>query len=116
MEFSRFRDDRAKFDAVGAEVVGLSADTQADNKAWAQELKLPFRLLSDVNPKGKVSQTYGVWDDLWGLSKRATFVIDRQGTIRYADVGGLAIDTKRVLDALRRLSQPSSGRRTSWPG
>lgn len=116
MEFSRFRDDKVKFDAVGAEVVGLSADTPADNKAWAQELKLPFRLLSDVNPKGKVSQTYGVWDDLWGLSKRATFVIDRQGAIRYADVGGLAIDTKRVLDALQRLSQQSSGRRTPWPG
>lgn len=81
----------------------MSVDSPADNRAWAQGLKLPFRLLSDVAPKGKVSQAYGVWDDLWGLSKRATFVIDRQGTVRYVDVGGLAIDVKRVLGTLERL-------------
>jgi peroxiredoxin (alkyl hydroperoxide reductase subunit C) len=87
--------------------VGLSADSPADNRAWAAELKLPFRLLSDLGPKGNVSKAYRVWDDLWGLSKRATFIIDRQGTIRYVDAGGLAIDTKRVLEALQRLPRAS---------
>ena len=81
----------------------MSVDSPADNRAWAQQLKLPFRLLSDVAPKGKVSQAYGVWDDLWGLSRRATFVIDRHGTVRYVDAGGPAIDVKRVLEALQRL-------------
>ena len=54
-----------------------------------------------------MSKAYGVWDDLWELSKRATFIIDRQGTIRYVDAGGLAIDTKRVLEALQRLPRAS---------
>ena len=82
-------------------------DTPDRNKAWAEGLRLPFRLLSDVGPKGTVGRLFGVWDDLWGLERRVTFLIDRQGIIRHVDVGGLALDGKGVLDALARLRRAS---------
>ena len=82
-------------------MIGVSADAPERNLAWSQELKLPFRLLSDP---GQVGKSYGVWDDLWKIEKRATFIIDRAGTIRWAETGGLCIETARTLDALTRLA------------
>jgi peroxiredoxin len=47
-----------------------------------------------------------VWDDTWNLAQRVTFVVDRAGRIRYVEVGGLAVQTDRTLDALTRLVRP----------
>jgi len=52
-----------------------------------------------------VSRLYGVWDDTWNLSKRVTFIVDRSGRVRYVEIGSLAIDTSRTLDALQRVAQ-----------
>lgn len=50
-----------------------------------------------------MGRLFGVWDDLWGLERRTTFLIDSQGIIRHVDAGGLALDGKGVLGALERL-------------
>ena len=81
----------------------MSADAPERNLAWARELKLPFKLLSDRD--GSVARQWGVWDDTWNLTKRVTFVADRTGTIRYVEIGGLAIQTDRTLEALTRLAR-----------
>ena len=81
----------------------MSADPPERNLAWARELKLPFRLLSDRD--GSVARQWGVWDDTWNLTRRVTFVVDRGGRIRYVEVGGLAIQTDRTLDALTKLAR-----------
>jgi peroxiredoxin len=86
-------------------VVGISADAPDRNLAWAKELKLPFRLLSDVEPAGQVGKRYGVWDDLWRIERRTTFIVDRQGKVRWTEAGGACIDTSRTLDALTRLAR-----------
>ena len=83
-------------------MVGISADAPDRNLAWAKELKLPFRLLSDT---GHVGRRYGVWDELWKIQRRTTFVVDRQGKIRWMDAGGACIDTSRTLDAVTRLAR-----------
>ncbi|MGH7417211.1 MAG: redoxin domain-containing protein, partial [Candidatus Rokuibacteriota bacterium] len=57
------------------------------NLAWARQLNLPFRVLSD--PDGRVARRWGVWDDTWNLTKRVTFVVDRAGRIRYVELGSL---------------------------
>jgi len=80
-------------------------DPRARNLAWTRELTLPFRLLSDTDPKGRASRAWGVWDDTWELSRRVTFVVDRTGLVRYVEHGGLAIDTSRVLAAVERLAR-----------
>ena len=93
----------AKFTALGAEVVGISADAPDRNLAWTKELKLPVRLLSDVKPAGRVGRLYGVWDDLWSIERRTTFIVDRQGTVRWTEAGSGCLDTSRTLDALTRI-------------
>ena len=51
-----------------------------------------------------MARQWGVWDDTWNLTKRVTFVVDRSGRIRYVEVGGLAIQTDRTLEALGKLA------------
>jgi peroxiredoxin (alkyl hydroperoxide reductase subunit C) len=86
-------------------VVGISADEPDRNLAWSKELALPFRLLSDVTPAGAVGKRYGVWDGLWRIQRRATFIVDRHGTVRWTESGGVCVDTGRTLDALNRLAR-----------
>ena len=95
----------AKFTALNAEVIGISADAPARNLAWTKELSLPVRLLSDVSPAGQVGRRYGVWDDLWSIERRTTFILDRHGTVRWTEAGSACIDTSRTLDALSGLAR-----------
>lgn len=87
--------------------MGISTDAPERNRAWAESLRLPFRLLSDLGPKGTVGRLYGVWDELWALERRATFLVDRQGIIRFAAVDSLALDGRGVLEALAQLRRAS---------
>ena len=85
--------------------MGISADLPERNRAWAEDLKLPFRLLSDLGPSGKIGRLYGVWDDLWGLERRATFLVDKQGIIRHVSLQSLALDGRDILEALAKLKR-----------
>jgi len=52
-----------------------------------------------------VGKRYGVWDDLWRVQRRTTFVVDRHGKVRWTDAGRDCIDTSRTLDAVARLAR-----------
>jgi peroxiredoxin len=86
-------------------VIGISVDEPSLNRSWAESLKLPFRLLSDLGPKGNVGRLYGVWDENWELERRVTFIIDRRGIIRKVLASQLALDDAPVREALRQLTQ-----------
>lgn len=87
-EMCTFRDSAADLNKVGARVLGISTDTFFALKAWADQQKLNFPLLSDYNKD--VIRMYGVVNpDMIGLkeiAKRAVFVIDRNGVVRYREV------------------------------
>jgi peroxiredoxin len=87
-EMCTFRDSAAELNKVNATVLGITVDTFFALKAWADSQSLKFPLLSDFNKD--VIRQYGVVNpDMIGLkdiSKRATFVIDRAGTVRHAEV------------------------------
>jgi peroxiredoxin len=87
-EMCMLRDDYDRFGDLDAKVVGVSVDSPFALRAWAAEERFPFPLLSDFNRQ--VSRAYGaLYDDFFGLqgvSKRAAFVIDRGGVVRYAEV------------------------------
>jgi peroxiredoxin len=84
-ELSRMRDDYETYTALGAEILAASVDSQFTLRVWADQLKLPFPLLSDFNKE--TATAYGaIYKDLMGLkgvAKRAAFVIDKAGIIRY---------------------------------
>ena len=87
-EMCTFRDSSSALNKVNATVLGVSVDSFFALKAWQEAQSLNFPLLSDFNRE--VIRKYGVVNpDMIGLkdiSKRATFVIDRSGTVRHAEV------------------------------
>jgi peroxiredoxin len=87
-EMCTFRDSIAALGASNAQVLGVSTDTFFALKAWTDQQKFGFPLLSDYNKD--VIRSYGVVNpDMIGLkdiAKRAVFVIDREGVIRHREV------------------------------
>ena len=77
-----FRDQYEDFQDLGAEVVGISSDSEASHQKFTQKHRLPFALLAD--PDGAVRKRYEVPRALLGLLPgRVTFVIDKNGVIQY---------------------------------
>jgi thioredoxin-dependent peroxiredoxin len=94
-----FRDRYEDFTAAGAEVIGISADSQSKHADFASRRKLPFQLCSD--PDRAVARAYGVKAQLMGLLPgRETFVIDRGGVIRHRFSSQLQID-RHIEEALQ---------------
>ena len=83
------------YDDLGAQVLGVSADSPFTLKAWADKEGITIPLLSDFN--GEVSAAYGAqFDDILGyngVAKRSAFVIDGEGKVCYASVS----DDPKVL-------------------
>ena len=52
-----------------------------------------------------MGKRYGVWDDLWNIQRRTTFILDQQGKVRWMEAGSLCIDPSRTLDALSGLAR-----------
>ena len=87
-EMCAFRDSLAALNTLNANVVGISVDSPFANKAFADHNKLTFPLLSDVN-REVAKQYTGLQEDFAGLkgyrtAKRAVFVLDAGGTVKYA--------------------------------
>jgi glutaredoxin-dependent peroxiredoxin len=84
-EMCEFRDAMNEFSNLEAQVLGVSVDSRFALKAFADQNKIEYPLLSDFNKE--VSKAYGVQYEnflgLLGVAKRSVFVIDRDGTIRY---------------------------------
>lgn len=87
-ELCTFRDSMAKLNNAKAQVYGISVDTFFTLAAFKKEQNLNFPLLSDFNKD--VIQAYGAYNPdmigLKGIAKRSTFVIDKDGVVRYAEV------------------------------
>jgi peroxiredoxin len=100
----------AAFKNVNARVLGVSTDTFFTLKAWDEQQKLGFPLLSDYNKE--VINRYGVVNpDMIGLkniSRRAVFVIDKAGVVRYREVLDDARnepDYRKLNDALSAIAR-----------
>ena len=80
-ESCTFRDQYTAFTDAGAVVLGISSDSQASHRAFAEKYRLPFPLLSDTD--SAVRKQFQVPKSLGVLPGRVTFVIDRQGVVRH---------------------------------
>src|SRR6476646_7621637 len=87
-ELCTLRDSMGALNHASAQVFGISVDTFFALKAFQDQQKLNFSLLSDFNKE--VIRDYGVFNEdmigLKGIAKRATFVIDKDGIVRHAEV------------------------------
>jgi len=95
-----------EFTRHNALMVGISVDGPWCHKAYAETRHLEFPLLSDYHPQGKVSQLYGVYREVEGVSERAIFVIDAEGIIRWKYISPIEINpgAEGILAALESLA------------
>lgn len=107
-EMCTFRDRFARLNDSPAQILGISVDTFFALKAFQSSQELTFPLLSDFNKE--VIRQYGVFNDdmigLKGIAKRAVFVLDGEGTVRYREVHDDARnepDYAKVVEAFSKL-------------
>ncbi len=107
-EIAGFGQQYRAFQDRGAEVLGLSLDSEFVHLAWRKDnadLKdLPFPMLADV--KRELSTALGILHKQDGVPLRATFIADPDGIIRFVSVNDLSAgrsvdEVLRVLDALQ---------------
>ena len=79
-------------------------DSFASNKRFAEDIGVKFPLLSDW--KREVVRAYGVYDERSGYGMRATFVVDKEGRIRYVEEGRTAIDPTGAYQACSIFARP----------
>ncbi len=81
-ELCVLRDNLELFREQDVELLGISVDSKATLRAWAEQQGYDFTLLADFWPHGEVAREYGVFLESKGFANRATFVIDARGIIR----------------------------------
>jgi peroxiredoxin Q/BCP len=99
-QLKRFQEKSAELTALGARMVGISADPPGKSKRLAESMAIGFPLLSD--PQLRAAGGFGVTQSVGGLSLAAVFVIDREGIVRWSQVGE-TIPADQAMDAVREL-------------
>ena len=84
-ELSRVRDDLDTFQNDDVQVVTVSCDSPYSHKIFSMREDLEFPLLADFWPHGAVAQAYGVFNEQIGAANRGTFLVDRDGVVRFAE-------------------------------
>lgn len=85
-ELCKVRDELPKFENDDTAILAVSVGPPPTHKIWAAEQGYTFPLLSDFWPHGAVAQAYGVFNDKAGFANRGTFVIDKDGFVRFAEM------------------------------
>jgi peroxiredoxin len=99
-----------EFHSHGPELLGISVDGVWCHAAFARDRHLHFPLLADFEPKGEVARKYHAYRSSEGVSERALFVLDRQGTIAWSYCSPIAVNpgADGILDALETLSDQAN--------
>jgi peroxiredoxin (alkyl hydroperoxide reductase subunit C) len=110
-ELTTFSDRYEDFEAIGADIIGVSTDSVFSHRAWLQTPRdkggvegLKYPLAADSTKR--VASDYGVLIEDKGIALRGLFVIDPEGILRYKvihdlNIGRSAEETLRVIQALQ---------------
>lgn len=107
-EIAEFGKLNNQFQERDAQIIGVSTDSEFVHLAWRQQKEelqdLPFPMYSDITRD--LSTKLGIIDKDAGVAQRATFIIDKEGLVRFSYVTDLSVgrnpqEVLRVLDALQ---------------
>lgn len=95
-------------------MLGISVDSWYALRAWKAQQGFRHRLLSDRLPLGAVARFYGVWNAERGYANPGTFILDRDGVVRYRVVNppGEARDASDYVAALGAIGWSGASRRS----
>jgi peroxiredoxin len=85
-ELCQLRDELADYTDAGVRVLAISTDPVFSLKAFREKEGLDFPLLSDFWPHGVTAQAYGAFNEKAGMALRATFLVDTDGKVAFAEV------------------------------
>ncbi|MEV6384487.1 peroxiredoxin [Streptomyces sp. NPDC051773] len=104
-ELCELRDNLPKFVNDEVQLLAVSNDSIHTLRVFAEQEGLEYPLLSDFWPHGEVSRAYGVFDADKGCAVRGTFIVDKEGLVRWSVVNALpdARDLNEYLAALDTL-------------
>ena len=88
-ELCAIRDDLAAFQNDNVQVLAVSCDSPFTQKMFAEQEGYKFPVLADFWPHGAAAQAYGIFNEDLGCAMRGTFIIDKEGIIRWSVVNGL---------------------------
>ena len=89
-ELCALRDDISGFQNEKVQLLAISCDAMFTQKVFADKEGYKFPLLSDFWPHGATAEKYGVLNSERGLALRGTFIIDKQGIVRWSVVNSPA--------------------------
>lgn len=104
-ELGAIRDRIDEFANDSVQVLTISVDSSYSHKVFAQRDSLNFPLLADFWPHGEVAEAFGVFNSDAGAANRGTFLVDRDGVIRFSEANeiGMGRDPQTWLDAIAAL-------------
>jgi peroxiredoxin len=95
-ELCAMRDDLSPFQNEDVELLAISCDSMFTQRVFAEREGYKFPVLADFWPHGAVAKSYGIFEETRGCSLRGTFIIDKEGVVRWQVVNGLG--DARILD------------------
>jgi peroxiredoxin len=104
-EMCAMRDQFPEVAGDDVELLAVSVDTGFSLRTWADQQNFGFEMLSDFWPHGAVARSYGVFDETLGAATRGTFIIDKNGVVRWTVVNPIPqardiADYQKALAAL----------------
>ena len=104
-ELCAMRDEFPEVSRDDVELLTVSVDSTFAHRAWSDAEQFQFGLLSDFWPHGGVAKAYGIFNDERGVATRGTFVIDKEGVVRWKVVNPIPqardiADYQKALAAL----------------
>jgi len=96
-ELCAIRDDLNAFQNDNVQLLAISCDAMFAQRAFAEKEGYKFPILSDFWPHGVISKSYGVFEEARGCAIRGTFIIDKEGILRWQVVNGMG-DARNIVD------------------
>jgi mycoredoxin-dependent peroxiredoxin len=105
-ELTGFRDRLGDFETDLSTLVAVSCDPIYAQRALADRDGIFFPLLTDFWPHGAVASAYGVFDEISGAPRRSSFIIDKDGVVRWSvhNPRGRARDLDQHAVALKEVA------------
>lgn len=101
-ELHALRDEVEKFVNDDIQLLAVSSDSIHTLRVFAEQEGLEYPLLSDFWPHGEASRAYGVFDEEKGCAVRGTFIVDKEGVVRWTVVNDLP-DARDLNDYVKAL-------------
>jgi peroxiredoxin len=104
-ELQAVRDDLTTFQNDEVQIVTVSVDSPYSHKIFSEREGFEFPLVADFWPHGAVARAYGVFNEERGTADRGTFLVDKEGVVRFAEVNpaGQGRDPQAWRQAIKSL-------------